>query len=360
VTSVDVLATILLVTIAAYACGGGADYGAGFWDLTAGSEDRGTRPRALVDYAMAPVWEANNVWLVFIFILTWTGFPPVFEAVLSTAWIAVTLAALGLVLRGAGFALRKPTRQLARRRRYTAVFGVSSIVTPFFFAAALGGVASGRIPAGNRAGDPVTSWLNPTSVLFGVLAATASAFIAAVFLVSDAHRYGAPDLEAYFRRRSALAGWSLLGVSAIGLVVLRLDARHLFDGLIHGWGLALALASVLATVGTIWLVLRGRRRGTRLTAIAAVASAVFAWGAAQSPYLLPTTLTADAGAGDADSLRWLVVVTVVAVVLVAPALALLYRLYLTDRLLADHDVDLAETRGTKFDRARTAASPRPQ
>ena len=111
VSSADVIALVLLLAMAAYACGGGADYGAGLWDLVAGNQDDGARPRALVDYAMAPVWEANNVWLIFVFVVTWTGFPDVFEAVASTAWIAIVLAALGLVMRGAGFALRKPTLQ---------------------------------------------------------------------------------------------------------------------------------------------------------------------------------------------------------------------------------------------------------
>ncbi|HEY6746955.1 MAG TPA: cytochrome d ubiquinol oxidase subunit II [Mycobacteriales bacterium] len=341
-TSADAVALVLLLGIAAYACGGGADYGAGFWDLTAGGEDTGARPRALVDYAMAPVWEANNVWLIFVLVLTWTGFPQVFESVLSTAWLAVVLAALGLVLRGAGFALRKPTRQRVRRRRYTAVFGVASIVAPFFFAATLGGVASGRIPLGNRAGDRVTSWLNPTSVVFGTLAVAASAFLAAVFLVSDARRYGAPDLVAYFRRRSVLAGGALLAVGAVGLVAFRFDARPLYDGLLRGWGLALLLVAVVATVGTALLLRRGNHLGTRLAALAAVTSMVLAWGLAQRPYVLPPTLTIQAGAGDADSLRWLLVVTAVAVVLVGPALALLYRLDLTDRLAADHDDDLVE------------------
>jgi cytochrome d ubiquinol oxidase subunit II len=340
VTSADAVALVLVLAIAAYACGGGVDYGAGFWDLTAGGEDRGARPRALVDYAMAPVWEANNVWLVFVFILTWTGFPTVFEAVISTAWLAVILAGLGLVLRGAGFALRKPTRQRIRRRRYTAVFGVASILAPFFFAATLGGVASGRIPVGNRAGDPVTSWLNPTSVLFGALAVTASAFLAAVFLVSDARRYGASDLEAYFRRRTVLAAGALVVVAAVGLIVFRFDARHLFDGLFAGWGLTFLLLAVAATAGTVWLVRRGNHLGTRLAAIAAVASMVLAWGMAQRPYALPTTLTVQAAAGDPDTLRWLLIVTAVAVVVVGPALALLYRLDLTDRLAADHDIDL--------------------
>ena len=118
---------LLLLLIAAYTCGGGADFGAGIWDLLAGDRDRGARPRSLVDYAMAPVWEANNVWLVFILVVTWTGFPPVFEAVMSTAWIALILVALGIVLRGAAFAIRKPTHRVARRRHLGIVFGLASV-----------------------------------------------------------------------------------------------------------------------------------------------------------------------------------------------------------------------------------------
>jgi cytochrome d ubiquinol oxidase subunit II len=336
------MALVLLLAMAAYACAGGADFGAGFWDLAAGGRDAGSRPRALVDGAMAPVWEANHVWLVFVLIITWTGFPQVFEAVVSTTWIAVILAGLGIVLRGVGFAVRKPTVRLAGRRRYGEVFGVASIVAPFFLAAAVGGVASGRVPAGNRAGDPVTSWLNPTSVLFGVLAVAATAFIAAVFLAADARRLGEPDLQGYFRRRAVVAGVAVLVVALFGLPVLRADARHVFDGLLAGWGLVFAVTALVATAATTLLVGRGVRRGTRVTAVAALASLVLAWGLAQRPYLLPTTLTVSDGAGDPDTLRWLIIVTVVAVVVVAPALAVLYRLDLSDRLRADHDVDLSE------------------
>ena len=147
---------------------------------------------------------------MFILVVTWTGFPPVFEAVMSTAWIALTLVALGIVARGAAFAIRKPTHRVARRRHLGIVFGLASVLTPFFLAATLGGIASGRIPPGNRKGDPVTSWLNPTSVLFGVLGLLAAAFIAAAFLVSDARRFKAPDLEAYFRTRAVVSGGLLL------------------------------------------------------------------------------------------------------------------------------------------------------
>ncbi len=341
-TATDLVALVLLLLLAAYTCGGGADFGAGIWDLLAGDKDHGGHPRELVDHAMAPVWEANNVWLVFVLVVTWTGFPPVFEAVMSTTWAALVLAALGLVLRGAAFAIRKPTLGLRRRHRLSLVFGLASLLTPFFLAAALGGVASGRVPPGNRQGDPVTSWLNPTSVLFGVLGLTAAAFIAASFLSSDARRFGAPGLVAYFRTRSVAAGGLLLVVMGVGLLVVHEDAEHLYDGLTSGWGLAFAGTAVVFVLLTLALMSRGVLRGTRLTAVAAVTSLVLAWGFAQRPYALPTTLTIDQAAGAQATMRWLVIVTVVAVLLIGPALALLYRLDLTERLTADRDEDLRE------------------
>ena len=341
-SSTDLVAIVLLLLIAAYSCGGGADFGAGTWDLLAGDKDRGARQRELIDHAMAPVWEANNVWLVFVLVVTWTGFPPVFEAVMSTAWIALVVAALGLVLRGAAFAIRKPSVSVRRRRRLGVVFGVASVLTPYFLASAIGGVASGRVPPGNRQGDPITSWFNPTSVVFGLVALTAAAFLAAAFLVSDARRFGAPDVETWFRRRAITSAGLLLLVMGVGLLVVRQDATRLYDGLTSGWGLAFAVLAVVAALVTALLLSRMVLRGTRLAAIAVLASLVLAWGFAQRPYALPTTLTIDQAGGDPDTMRWLIVVTVVAVLLVGPALALLYRLDATERLVADHDEDLTE------------------
>jgi cytochrome d ubiquinol oxidase subunit II len=125
-----------------------------------------------------------------------------------------------------------------------------------------------------------------------------------------------------------------------GLLVLHADARRFYDGVTEGWGLFFAVATALSILVTVLLLHLGVLRGTRLSAIAAVASLVLTWGFAQSPYLLPTTLTIQDGAGDPNSLRWLMIVTAVAVALVGPALVLLYRLDLTDRLAADHDEDL--------------------
>ncbi|MFG1664175.1 cytochrome d ubiquinol oxidase subunit II [Streptomyces sp. Y7] len=334
----DVIAVVLLLAVAAYSCGGGTDYGAGFWDLTAGGAKRGERPRRLIDHAMAPVWEVNNVWLIFVLVIMWTGFPVMFQTVFSAMWLPLALAAVGMVLRGAGFALRKPSRRLAGRRLYGAVFAVSSLLTPFFFGAAAGGVASGRVAPGTPAA--ADAWSNPTSLLFGLLAIATTALLGAVFLAADARRFEAPDLDGYFRRRGlgALAAVAVLAV--ITLFVTHDDAPHVWHGLTHGVGLVFVVLAAVATLATGGLLLTASGSWSRVTAVAVVASAVIAWGMAQRPYLIPTSLTIAEGAGAPGTLRWLGVVTLVAVLLVLPAVVLLYWLDTHGELESLTDADL--------------------
>ncbi|MGV9993520.1 cytochrome d ubiquinol oxidase subunit II [Streptomyces sp. NPDC003374] len=338
-----VVAVVLLLAVAAYACGGGTDYGAGFWDLTAGGAERGRRPRRLIDHAMEPVWEVNNVWLIFVLVIMWTGFPVLFQQVFTTMWLPLALAAVGIVLRGAGFALRKPVRRPAGRRLYGAVFAVSSLLTPFFLGAAAGGVASGRVSATTTAS--ADAWANPTSLLFGLLAVAAAALLGAVFLAADARRFGAPDLDRYFRRRAlgALAAVAVLAV--VTLFVTHGDAPHVWHGLTHGVGLAFVVVAVLATLTTAWLLRRPSGAWSRVTAVAVVASSVLAWGMAQRPYLIPTSLTVAEGAGAHTTLRWLAFVTLVALVLVVPAVALLYWLDTHGELQGLTDADLRRGAG---------------
>ena len=103
----DAAAAILWVGATFYALFGGADFGGGFWDLFAGDAEKGRRPRMLIQRSLTPVWEANHVWLIFILVVLWTAFPPAFSAVFTTLYVPIAVAALGSVLRGAGFSCRK-------------------------------------------------------------------------------------------------------------------------------------------------------------------------------------------------------------------------------------------------------------
>jgi len=188
-----------------------------------------------------------------------------------------------------------------------------------------GAVASGRVPIGNAKGDPVTSWVNPVSLLIGVLFVAAGAYLAAVFLASDARRFGDPELENYFVAR-ALGAAVAAGVLAVaGIFVLHEDARYIYDGLVSE-GLPLVIASAVCGAAALVLLWRGTRRGVRVLAVGAVVAVIWGWGAAQYPYLLPQKLTIEEGAAASETLTALLVVFGVALVLVVPALALLYTL----------------------------------
>src|SRR5213076_2735668 len=125
------VAVVLFFGVTAYAVFGGADFGAGFWDLLAGGAVRGARPRALVDHSIGPVWEANHVWLIFCLVVLWTGFSSAFQSIMLTLFVPLTLAALGIVMRGSSFAFRKSVFVTRERRRYGAVFAISSVIVPY-------------------------------------------------------------------------------------------------------------------------------------------------------------------------------------------------------------------------------------
>ena len=322
-STADAAAAVLWVGVTLYAVFGGADFGSGFWALIAGRGERGRRARDLIDWAIGPVWEANHVWLIFMLVTLWTAFPEAFSSVMSTLFIPLSLAALGIVLRGAGFAFHRVAPSSSARHLAEAAFGISSVLTPFFMGTVVGAVASGRVPVGNAQGDQITSWANPVSLILGALFVAAGAYLAAVFLVSDARRFGDQDLARYFADRALAAAFVAGALALAGLLVLRDDARYLYDGLTSE-GLPLVLISLGCGLAALILLWRRARRGVRPLAIGAVVAVIWGWGAAQYPYLLPTSLTIEQGAGASTTLTTVLVVFGIAVVVVLPALALLF------------------------------------
>lgn len=323
----QVVAAIIWVGVVAYSVLAGADFGSGTWDLLAGGADRGAAVRHRIDRSLGPVWEANHVWLIFVLVYLWTSFPTAFAAVVTTVYVPLLLAALGIVFRGASFMFRRSSSTVGEARWFGALFAASSVLTPFFLGAAAGAVASGRVPvAGN--GAPLASWLTPTSLLGGVLAVCTCAWLAAVFLHADAVRDGENDLAAWFRTRALVTGVVVGAVGAAGDLLLRTDAATLVDGL-HGRALPVVVLSAVAGVVTLVLVAQGRAEVARFTAGAAVAGIVVAWGVAQYPWLLVDEVTLADGAASTATLVGVLVAFGLAAALVVPSLVWLLRL--TDR-----------------------------
>jgi cytochrome d ubiquinol oxidase subunit II len=280
-TATDGLALVLLLGLVAYTVLGGADFGAGLWDLS-----RHRAQRELVARAVAPVWEANHVWLVFVVITPFTGFPGAFGALSVELVGPLSIALLGIVLRGAAFVFRQyggadpaigagpPVRGT---RLWGRVFAVSSLVTPFAFGTAAGALAAGTVRPG-AGGDPTEVWrpfLAPLPLLAGTLAVACCGYLAAVYLSRDAERLAAADLVIRFRRRALLTG---VAAGGLALAAWPLLPPEVGGALAGAWRPAVGVS---VAGGVLGLVLLWRRlyRWARVAAACGPAGLLVGWAA---------------------------------------------------------------------------------
>ena len=316
----------ILAGMAAYTVLAGADFGAGLWTMLAFGPD-GHRVRDQARHAMGPVWEANHVWLIFVLVVAWTAYPVAYGSITSTLAAPLLIAAIGIIFRGAAYALRGVADSSRAARAAENLFAVSSVLTPFALGTAVGAIAVGRVPVGNAAGNLVTSWLSPAPVLVGALAVVFSGYLAAVFLAADSERYAEAALAAVFRRRALLAGAVSGGLALAGLLVMRGSGLDLT----RGAALVLVCVSGVAGLATLALCWASRFGLARLTAALAVAAVVVGWAAAQAPRFLPGMTVTQAAAGNATLVALVIAVGCGLVVLI-PSLALLFTLFLRGHL----------------------------
>ena len=342
----------ILAGMTAYTVLAGADFGAGLWTLLAvGGSARARRIRDEARHAMGPVWEANHVWLIFVLVIAWTAYPVAYGSITSTLAAPLLIAAIGIIFRGAAYALRGA---LDGSRLAEYLFALSSVLTPFALGTAVGAIAIGRVPVGNALGNPVTSWLNPACVLIGALAVVFSGYLAAVYLAADSRRHsrsagevagevagageavgaGGDDgaLAEDFRRRALAAGLVCGALALAGLLVMRNSGLNLT----HGFALVLVCVSAASGLATLLLCWWYRFELARVTAALAVAAVVVGWAAGQAPRFLPGLTVAQAAASRSTLVALIIAVGCGAVVLV-PSLALLYTLYLRGQLDTPED-----------------------
>jgi cytochrome d ubiquinol oxidase subunit II len=325
----------ILAGMTAYTVLAGADFGAGLWTLLAVGPG-GQRIRDEARHAMGPVWEANHVWLIFVLVVGWTAYPVAFGSISSTLAAPLLIAAIGIIFRGAAYALRGQ----GASRGAENLLAVSSVLTPFALGTAVGAIALGRVPVGNAAGNAVTSWLNPSSVLIGALAVVFSGYLAAVYLAADSMRSSSERTVATpFRHRALVAGLASGALALAGLEVMRNSGLDLT----HGAALAAVCVSGVAGLLTLVLCWRSRFGLARLTAALSVGAVVVGWAAAQTPRLLPGLTVTQAAAGRSTLVALIIAVCGGAVILI-PSLVLLFTLFLRGQLdTPEHDTPAAES-----------------
>lgn len=323
-----VIALVTLISLIVYALMGGADFGGGFWDLFARGP-RAARQRSLIADAIAPIWEANHVWLILVIVLLFTAFPVAFAAMMNALHLPLFAMLVGIVLRGSAFVFRKyDEKHDAAQRRWGVVFGVSSVFTPFFQGLSLGALAGGAIRA--EAGQVVTGffagWTTGFAVACGVFAVALFAFLAAVYLTVDAS--ADREVQDDFRRRAIGAELALAPIAAAVFFAARNGgALEMHAGLTRWWApllLAATSAAALTALGALWT---RRFRVARAAAIAQVTLILVGWSAAQFPHLVVPDIDIFDAAAPEITLQLLVIALAAGAFILLPSLYYLFRIF---------------------------------
>jgi cytochrome d ubiquinol oxidase subunit II len=321
---------VLWLGMTLYVLLGGADFGGGVWDLLAGGPRRDEQRRLISD-SIAPVWEANHVWLIFVMTGLLAAFPTVFADLSVALYVPLSLVLLGIVFRGAAFAFRAHgARDTPWVRTWTRVFGVASLVSPFLLGAAAASIASGRIRVvdGEVVAGPLEVWTGPLSLFAGLFALAICAYLAATYLVVEATARGDAGLARDFRARAVGAGVVAGGLAAAGLVVLRAQAPELWDGM-TARGLPFVVASVAGGLLSLRAMRTGHFRAARAFSVLAVAAVLWGWGAAQWPYLIVPDVTVHSAAAPRETVRVVAIGFTLGGLLLVPALLALFRIFKT-------------------------------
>ncbi len=321
------LSLAILASLVLYALSGGADFGGGVWDLFA-SGRRAQAQRDAIDRAIGPIWEANHVWLIVVIVLVFTGFPPAFGAIMTTLHVPMTIVLLGIVLRASAFVFRKyDAHSDAVNRRWSSLFGIASLLTPFFLGLCLGALGSGeiRVENGRVESGFFSGWTRPFALGCGLFAELLFAFLAATYMTVETERE--PVLCEIFRRRALGSGLSLVPLAAIVLLFARRGAPTLFAGFTDWWTPWLLAATVLCAMGALLALQRRRFALARIGAVGQVALIVIGWGLAQYPWLVVPDLTFANTAASPATLRLLAGSLVAGGALLFPSFVYLFHVF---------------------------------
>jgi len=323
----QVIALAMLVSLVLYGLSAGADFGGGVWDLLA----RGPRAHAqrqAIERAIAPIWEANHVWLILVIVLMFTAFPPAFGAIMTALHIPMTLVLIGIVLRASAFVIRKyDVRSDALHRRWSLLFGVSSLLTPFFLGLSLGALGSGeiRVIDGTVTSGFFAGWTRPFAASVGIFAQALFAFLAATYLTADAETDA--GLRDDFRARALASGIALAPAAALVFMLSRAGATVIFEGLTEWWAPLLLAATSSCAIGALLALWLRRYALARLAAAGQVALILIGWGLAQYPHILVPDLTFQNTATAPRTLRFLIQALTGGAILLLPCFVLLYRVF---------------------------------
>lgn len=177
----------LWLSICLYVILGGADFGAGIVELFTRKKNR-SKTKVLMYESIAPVWEANHMWLIIAIVILFVGFPEIYTTLSTYLHIPLVLMLIGIIARGTAFTFRHyDAVKDDWQNVYTQIFYFSSLLTPFF----LGLIAAATI---SHSINPdakgfldlyIFSWLNWFGVAVGFFTIAICAYLASIFALRE-------------------------------------------------------------------------------------------------------------------------------------------------------------------------------
>jgi cytochrome d ubiquinol oxidase subunit II len=317
----DAVAGVMVAALVIYGLTAGADFGGGILDIAARG-DRAREQRQAIERAIAPIWEANHVWLILVLVLLFVAFPEAFAAISTWLFVPILLLVVGIVLRGAAFTFRAyDARTDTVQRRWGRIFSAASVLAPIMLGVVVGALARGDASMADRGWF---SWVSPFPLVTGAFAAALFTFLAAVYLTVETE--GA--LQEDFRVRALWAGIVVFALAAAAGATSAVEAPLVFAGLTRRWfSLPLQGATAVAAIGAFAALFTRRFRLARVAAAAQVALIVLGWAASQYPWILVPEFTIASAAAPRITLVLLLWAVAAGAVFLVPALWLLFRVF---------------------------------
>lgn len=317
----EAVAGVIVIALIVYALTGGADFGGGILDIAARGP-RAREQRQAIEAAIAPIWEANHVWLILVLVLLFVGFPEAFAVISTWLFVPIMLLVFGIVIRGAAFTFRTyDVHEDGVQRRWGRVFSSASVLAPLMLGVVVGSLARGDAGPADRGWF---SWISPFPLVTGIFAVSLFAFLAAVYLTVET----TGELQEDFRRRALWAGVAVFALAAVTGLASSVEAPLVFAGLTRRWfSLPLQGATALAATGAFAALWTRRFRLARLAAALQVALIVLGWAASQHPWLLVPDITIQAAAAPHRTLVLLLGALAAGTVVLLPSLYLLFRVF---------------------------------
>lgn len=321
-------AVLLWLSLITYATLGGADFGGGIWDLFSLGPEQEDK-RQLIVKALGPVWEANNVWLIFLVVGLYVDFPVVAATLATSLFIPFSLALIGVVLRGASFAFRTHfSNAVSMKEMSGRAFGIASAITPFLFGTCAAAVASGQLRV-QHGSVPVAvwgAWLTPFAIVIGLMGLALCATIAPIYLTVEAQRAKNEKLTNTFRTRAFIGGGVLATLAIIGLILSPFEAPILWRGMLDHAIWAVIVTFLIGLAIAVALFYRRYKLARALIALG-TGSLLGTWGLAQLPYIIPPDLTVTGAASPPTTLWEFFISALIGMFVLVPSLWFLFHVF---------------------------------